>query len=329
MSYRTLLTEFDPSIPLIRPLLDLWREETVAYCAAKGLRPSTDSSNVSPEFLRNRLRHELIPALEIYNPRAREAIWRAARNLAADRALLAEHLAAEFELLTVGKTRNYVALNAPRLATLSSGMRLHVVRLAVEHLRPGQETTSAMLDPAARFLIDASSVRHDLGGGLMLLREGEILYASRGEDSLPRGAWPQMPPGADSIPVAIPGCLDLAEGWKFAVESSAPPKVGPTEIGVDDHGWKAWLDSESLPERLELRGRRRGDRFEPLGMRGHTQKVSDFFVNAKVPSRARGRWPLLCAGDVVVWIPGYRMAERFKIRPETRQAVCFSVSRTG
>ncbi len=90
MSYRSFLPVFDESIPVVRPLLDIWREETVEYCAANGLSPYYDPSNDSPDFLRNRIRHLLIPQLETYNPRFREALWRTAHSLAGDYSALSE-----------------------------------------------------------------------------------------------------------------------------------------------------------------------------------------------------------------------------------------------
>ena len=92
MAYRTILPVFDPNIPIVRPLLDIWREETEVFCAANGLRPNFDPSNESLNFTRNRLRNLLIPTLETYNPKIREAIWRSVQSLQADYALLGETL---------------------------------------------------------------------------------------------------------------------------------------------------------------------------------------------------------------------------------------------
>jgi tRNA(Ile)-lysidine synthase len=91
--------------------------------------------------------------------------------------------------------------------------------------------------------------------------------------------------------------------------------------------FQVWLDAEVLPESLELRARRPGDRFEPLGMNGHSQKLSDFFVNEKLPQRARDRWPLLCSGDIVIWIPGYRPAHPYRLRTASRSVMYFSLIR--
>ena len=74
MAGRTILPEFDPKIPLVRPILHLWRSETEAYCQEHGLQPVYDPSNRDETYFRNRLRHSLIPELEKYNPRFKNTL---------------------------------------------------------------------------------------------------------------------------------------------------------------------------------------------------------------------------------------------------------------
>ncbi|MEN9562926.1 MAG: tRNA(Ile)-lysidine synthase, partial [Chloroflexota bacterium] len=68
-----------------------------------------------------------------------------------------------------------------------------------------------------------------------------------------------------------------------------------------------------------------GDHFSPLGMDGHSQKLSDFFVNEKLPQRARDHWPLLCVDDEIIWVPGFRPAHRHRLKETTRDVLYFSV----
>jgi tRNA(Ile)-lysidine synthase len=90
--------------------------------------------------------------------------------------------------------------------------------------------------------------------------------------------------------------------------------------------FQAWLDADSLQGGLSLRIRREGDRFEPLGMDGHSQKVSDFFTNVKLPQRARDRWPLLCAGGTIAWIPGYQPAHAYRLLKTSRCILYFTLT---
>lgn len=325
MQYRTLLPAFDPEIPIVRPLLDIWREETVAYCASHDLQPHYDPSNDSLEFLRNRLRHELIPVLEMYNPRFREVIWRSAQTLSSDHALLIEALESWRQKCVIRETDDYVALNLNFLCAHSVGLQRHLIRGAVERLAPGQETVYAVLERAAAFITDSARLRMDLIGGLVLLREGGALYIARSEVELPFDCWPQMPVETDSIEVSVPGEMVLSAGWRFSSERWRIPESAWGESSRNEDRFRVWLDADGLPDKLELRVRRAGDLFEPFGLKGHSQKLSDLFINVKLPRRARERWPLLCAKDKVVWVPGYRPTESFKLKESSRNVVFFAL----
>src|SRR5512134_2541191 len=112
MSYRTILPMFDPEIPIVRPLLDTWREETVVYCAANGFRPRHDPSNASLDFFRNRLRHLLIPTLESYNPRFREVVWRTSQSLASDYEILSHVLDEAWNACVVQEHAGFIVFDS-------------------------------------------------------------------------------------------------------------------------------------------------------------------------------------------------------------------------
>jgi tRNA(Ile)-lysidine synthase len=88
-----------------------------------------------------------------------------------------------------------------------------------------------------------------------------------------------------------------------------------------DDPMQAWLDAQALSFPLIVRTRQPGDRFQPLGMDGHSLKLSDFWVNEKLSGRARPGWPLVCSADQIVWLPGFRPGHPFRVRPATHQVV--------
>src|SRR5512134_1406136 len=136
MSYRTVIKMFDPEIPVVRPLLDTWREETVVYCAANGFRPRHDPSNASLDFFRNRLRHLLIPTLESYNPRFRDVIWRTSRSLAGDYEILSNVLDEAWKACVVQENAGFIAFDGAALAEQPIGLQRHLVRRAIERIQP-------------------------------------------------------------------------------------------------------------------------------------------------------------------------------------------------
>lgn len=329
MSYRTIIEAFDPGIPVVRPLLGVWREETTVYCAANGLRPRHDPSNASLDFFRNRLRHLLIPTLESYNPRFREVLWRTSSSLAGDHEILSRVVDEAWKLCVLQEGEDFVAFDSAALAQRPVGLQRNLVRRAIERLGSHEQDAGyTTLERAARFISEEEHrARMDLAGGLHLLREGNLIYIVAGNITLPIERWPQMPAGQDVLPVGVPGQVKLAGGWKLACERWNMASLALEQARSNENPFQVWLNAKGMDDELELRVRRDGDRFEPLGMNGHEAKLSDFFINVKLPQRARERWPLLCAGEKVVWVPGYRPAHPFRLTTSTRQVLYFSMTR--
>jgi tRNA(Ile)-lysidine synthase len=111
-------------------------------------------------------------------------------------------------------------------------------------------------------------------------------------------------------------------GVKIVSARSGPDGAQPRTAA------EAVFDLKSLRETLTVRNFRAGDRFQPLGMRGH-KKVKDLFIEKKVPLQARATLPLLVAGDEILWIPGCGRSETAKIGPATKEVLRIKLSALG
>ncbi len=98
----------------------------------------------------------------------------------------------------------------------------------------------------------------------------------------------------------------------------------PELIGRQAGPWKVWLNTDRVGGLLVVRPRRPGDRIRPLGMTGSV-KVADLMVNRKIPKLARPRWPLVVAGDRVIWVPGLHISEEARVGDDTRQVLQMEV----
>ena len=327
MPYRTVLPMFDPNIPVVRPLLDVWREETVVYCATRGLRPQHDASNHSLDFFRNRVRNLLIPSLETYNPRIKDVLLRTSRTLASDYELISGLVDEAWQAGVVHETMNYVSFDVSSITKQPLGLQRHLLRRAIELIHPdGFDVDFAMLERATTFIAAGKGSRMDLNGGLHLVREGYLVYVLSGSVTLPVERWPQMPVDSQTISLKIPCSITLSAGWKLTCERWDRPTLAKEQAHANDNPYQVWVDANGISDALELRARQDGDRFEPLGMEGHEMKISDFFINNKLPQRARDRFPLLCMGEKVIWVPGYRPSHSFRLTEGTRQALYFSMT---
>lgn len=358
MRYRTLLPEFDRHIPIVRPLLDVRRREIVAYCAANGLQPYHDSSNDSLDFKRNRIRHRLIPELERYNPRISETILRTSKSLAGDYEIISAVLSTAWkECVTEccvnirtdsldytdnsqdANSDNYarsskserqgiITFNANLLKSYSRGLQQNLIRRALNHLTLDTgDIRFSVVDRAAKFILENKSGVIDLSGGIRMFREGDFFFLAQRDADLPVDTWPQMPDHQEILSLPIPGQLNLAGGWHMICEQWDAPVHAMEKRDKKNDPFQVWLDADCLPKVLEVRTRRPGDRFAPFGLNGHTMKLSDFFINEKIPARARNGWPLLCTRNAVVWIPGVRPAHPFCITEKTGQIIHFALSK--
>ncbi|HEY6074584.1 MAG TPA: tRNA lysidine(34) synthetase TilS [Anaerolineales bacterium] len=327
MPYRTLLPSFDPEIPIVRPLLDSWREETVACCAASGLQPVFDPSNDSLHFTRNRMRNALIPELAAYNPGFKQVIWRSVQSLQLDHALIQEMIGAAWTACLREQQPGLIGFDVAELRKLPPALQRGLLRAAAERLRPGRDTSFSGLERAAALLRAAASARADMGGGITAVREGPLLHIISPGGVLPVAEWPQMPDGSDSISLPVPGSLELPNGWLLSCETRASTTAEREDAARNEDPLQVWLDADSLPGALEVRARRPGDRILPLGMGGRSQKISDLMINEKMPARAREHWPLLCSRETIIWVPGYRLAEPYRLHPGSRTVLYLALRR--
>jgi tRNA(Ile)-lysidine synthase len=322
MEYRSLLPAFDPEIPLVRPLLSLWREDTEGYCREHGLSPRLDASNADPAYFRNRLRLELIPILTRYNPQFKSALLRSAAALQGDHDLLRESVEAACRETCRESGEGWIAFDADRLAGLSPAMRRNLIRTAGETLRPessdfGFEALLRVADFAGQ---PAPGKQVDFACGLYLFAEpGRVVLAAY-EADLRSAAWPQV----DSAVEIGAAALDLGDGWTLAIERL---DLDAPRLELPGDTWSAWLDADALNGPLTVRAPRPGDRFQPLGMPDGSLKLSDFFINVKLPKRARAHWPLVCSGDRIVWVPGYRPAHAARGTEATRRVLKMSLKK--
>ena len=326
MSFYALPNPWSVLIPLVRPLLSTWRDEIEVYCIEHELIPVIDESNADTTYFRNRLRHILIPQLETYIPGLRTRLWQTADLLAADRDVLDELTDTIWREMLQEKETGYVVFLIAPFRQQPLGVQRRLIRKAVAYLRPGARNLDfAMVQRVIRFSTEPTSTRRiDIGLGLdAFLEEGKLIIATW-EADLPSVEWPQIK--VEEI-LPIPGAVDLGNGWRLQAEIVGDFQSVKDILLANDNPFRAWIDLGKRQPHLNIRPRRPGDRFHPLGMAGQSQKLSDFMVNQKIPQRARAGWPLVCAGNEIIWVPGYRSDEAYRVTSQSAQSVLLVLTR--
>ncbi len=321
MTYRAILPVWDSEIPLIRPLLSMWRTEILSYCKNNRLDPVMDHTNLDTRYFRNRLRHELIPSLESYNPQIREGILRMSRALAEDYELLREVIRQNWDRCLLREGEGYLVLDFELLRGYSGGLRKNMIREAIGRLRPAlRDIDYEAVVRAESFILSPPAARRiELVGNLWLGLEGNSLFVAENLDRILEPDWPLMEAGHEIV-LPVPGSIELQQGWSLVTALGSIEDVSREKL-LESSPNEAWLDVDRLEDPLVLRTRRPGDRFQPLGMGGHSLKLADFWINERLPRRAREKWPLVCSGGRIAWVCGSRLAEPFRVTGTTRRVL--------
>ncbi len=302
---------------MIRPLLAIPRKRIEAYCAEHGLQPRLDRSNLDTTYFRNRLRHELLPLLETYNPNIRRRLLHTAEVIAADYELLTHLRDQAWQEVVRQATREAIFLDRAAWAAQPLSLQRALIREAAYRLRPHlRDVDFVHVEAAVRVAMERETgARATLPGGLSLLVDYDVLIVADAS-YVPPPEGPSLPPET-SVPVAVPGETPLPDGvWRLEVDF--PEEWSRKAVEANPDRWTAWLDAEALQPPVVLRTRRPGDRFRPQGLGGHAPALSDWMVNVKIPRARRDTLPLLVAGDgEILWVCGWRVSERALVRPTT------------
>lgn len=292
-------------IEMVRPLLEVTRQETLDYCQGYHLEPRSDSSNLSPAFLRNRVRLELLPVLRNYNPAIDKALLRLA-TIAGDDLSFIEEQASRLWDEVATEEGGALYLDVGRLVGLPRAMQRQMFRLAIAQLRGSLKDVEAdHVQAMVDFLSRPAGKRLCLPDGLTLSTEYGRLVLSLGKTpSCP------LPPLEDEFDINVPG-ETISPGWRVKAE------VFQASVGNGQNGLVATLDLEKAGKRLTVRRRRPGDRFQPLGM-SQTKKLQDFMVDARIPRFWRSRVPLVCSSEQILWVVGWRIDDRAKVTEATK-----------
>jgi len=314
---------------LIRPLIGVPRAAIEAYCADHGLTPRFDRSNLDTTYFRNRLRHELLPLLATYNPNIRARLCHTAAVVAADYELLTQLRERAWAEVVREERETAVVFDRAGWRALPVALQRATLRQAAYRLRRSLRDVDFVHVESARQvgLGGETGAQATLPMGLALTVGYDTLTVGDAGDAGPPPDEPLLW-SAEPLPVQVPGTTALPQSdWELRAE--VLDEWDAARIAANPDPWTAHFDADALTDPLVLRPRRRGDRFRPQGMGGHSVKLSAFMINLKIPRAWRDHVPLLVASDEIVWVCGRRIAEDVTVGPETRRVARLRFERTS
>jgi len=295
-------------LTIIRPLLNMSREETADYCFRHQLQPRIDTTNNSLKLTRNRVRLKLLPLLKTYNPDVIEALLRTARIAGDDIAFL-ENTARRYAQKLADKHEHIVYVEKRQLLKLPVSLQRLVLRQLIEDMIGTlKDIESRHIEEMIEFLNKPAGKKICLPYGLYFASEYDrFVLGSDIEESFP------FPEFTGEYTLKIPGSLNTG-GWKINTSLVELPS------NISDDKYTAYLDADLIKGELLVRTRRSGDRFQPLGMK-EEKKVGQFMIDARIPQGWRDRIPIVCGSDNLIWIVGHRIDERYKVTEKTKNVL--------
>jgi len=277
---------------LVRPLLFATRIEIDEYCRENNLEYRDDLSNESLDFMRNKIRHQVIPVMEEINPSFRSVMARNMSYLNDVSGIYYQEISQMWERVAVRK-ENAWNISINELKTLNP-----LPAFLYEFLKPFHFKGEIINDILST--LDSSSGKQFFSHTHRLVRDRDSLIIT-------------------PLPDNKQECYYIEEGETFI---DAPLKIHITKLERDSSfkitrsSQIACIDYDKLQFPLKLRKWQKGEYFRPLGMKGY-KKLSDFFIDDKMSIPEKENAWILANGDQVVWIVGRRMDDRYKITDET------------
>ena len=308
---------------IVRPLIRLRRSEIIHYLAEKKIPYVTDASNTDPAFMRNKIRHQLIPELQsAYNPRIIETLNRLGEIIRAEDQWLDDALEPVFKQCVSFRADQKIGLALPEFNQLARAVKRRIIRKAILWVKKDLRRITFLHIDAILHLVEKDRVtgRLNLPDGLLVARDTAELTVVKSDNVQKRHNYRAL----QTDPLDYQYVISKA-GTLFIKEADA--SITLCEIDADDlpeyketGAHIGYFDLDRLQFPLLARNFRPGDRFSPLGVNG-TQKVKKYFINQKIPGAQRRKCPLLLSGGNIIWIAGHRIDNAVKVSPQTRRVL--------
>ncbi len=277
MPFRMENHAWHDAIPLIRPLLSLWRVEIEEYCRIHHIVAVQDESNLDTSFYRNRIRHHLIPELLTFNPDFKTGLVRLSTILKDDYTVLENLTEMHADQVNLTFEHGQASFLGESFSHLLPGIQRMILRKAIAFLQPTlRDISFEVIERSINFIkTEHSSGQADLLKNLVLFKDQDRCIIMEKDKPYACDAYPLLAKPISS-PVLIGECMPLNDNWWFEVQRMEIEDA-EQDLPIDPNGFSAIVDASLCGSMIWLRPMQKGDRMAAIGLCGHSQKLSDIF----------------------------------------------------
>ncbi len=289
---------------IIRPLLSLSKNDIIAYLGNNNIGYCIDKSNYDSTYLRNRVRHSLLPQLqENFNPRIVENLNQLANIAREENEVMQGETDNLWKKVAIKEDKNLIILNKEILNTLPPAYQRRLIIKALSSLKGESGWTMKDIQSIRQLARKEGSSKklHLQKGILVKLAYNELIFSDHQAQSV-----------FFNYQVSIPGQLTVPEiGETFVFKLVNKEHFAPKDNAII-------LDYDKLGKDICIRSRRPGDFFRPRGLDGR-KRIKEFFIDIKLPEAQRDKIPLLASDNEIYIIFGLRISHSVSISQKTKR----------
>ncbi|MBP2072051.1 tRNA lysidine(34) synthetase TilS [Thermoanaerobacterium butyriciformans] len=292
---------------IIRPLIRTTRDEILDYLTSKDFGYVIDATNKEDVYRRNRIRLKLIPFIEEnFDVDIVENLYRTSQIVLDDEDYLSRESEKIFNEIADLDDGN-VKLDIDGIKKLHSSIRRRIIRLAYKKLKGNfNQLTFKHVEDVLNIMDKQTSSKIDLPFEIEVIKSYNNLIFRK------RAFYEKR--NLKEVKLNIPGITDGGCLGIYKAEIIDRKSIEKLNLGK----YHKLFDMDLLDGDITVRYRRIGDYISPLNMKG-TKTLKEYFIDEKIPREERDKIPLLAIGSSVLWIVGYRMSEKYKVRDDTKK----------
>ena len=298
---------------IIRPLLFATRQEIEEFLSRAGVKFCTDASNLTDDYARNRIRNNILPALEdSINGGATLHMFETAEQLSKLYEFAVNSCDKAYKEVVVRETATEVSFDKSRFLTMDEYLQSMLIKQAVDRLVPGnRDITHTHLYDVRSLLSKEGTKTVNLPYGIKAVSSYNTL--SLATEGIRRDTF--LP-----IQIVPDGTSVKASGYTVTAE------IFDNYEGFDygKNEYTKCFDCDRIKDTLWLRTRETGDVIS-VNTGGGTKKLKDFMIDVKIPVDLRDSVPIVASCNDVLWVVGYRMSEACKVSKETKRIIRITV----
>lgn len=303
---------------IIRPLIEVKRKEIEKFLFDSGIDFVTDSSNLKKDYIRNKIRHSIIPIIRDLNPDIIETLSRTAAIFRDEERYFEIIVTKTLMKMISRKTDTRIELFLAPFEIMDKVIMRRVIRRIIDETKGLRGIGFFHIEEIIELIKNGKpGDRIYLPKGIRAIKEYSTIMLTA-----------EAPVRLGNYTLTVPGENILKEAGiilkSSIVEGDETDRIKKNISGL----WKtcAILDADKILFPLTVRARENGDFFYPSGF-GKKKKLQDFFVDEKVPREERNRIPLLISGQDIAWVVGYRGDDRFKVTDGTKRILRLDVKK--